>query len=622
MALQDEDIQNALNISMTESELGRPLLSGSESESSQFDDSDADPSYDPNVNDRRTRAFDQHHFMSSEDEDDRGLRPNADSDTVASTSTHPPTIASTSSTHPQRRRARISAEQNQYYNLEWTQPRGEFCDFRYDIEAGMNPTLSDFLAESGPTDYFGIFLTEPIVVKMVHETNLYATQVLMSTDAQPQARMHNWVPTTVAEMKNFIAIIGWMGIVRLPRISDYWSTNDVFSIPFARNLMPRNRFELLLKFWHFADNNAFDPERDNNRLYKIDSIVEMFISNFQESYKPGNSVCIDESMIHSRNRIGFRQYIPGKKHKYGIKVYKLCAQGGYTWNLEIYCGKDLERMEEGAESAIESVVLRLARDLLGHGRTLFTDNFYTSIPLAYKLLQRQTHLVGTLRMNRLYVPPEIKNAALKKGEIIAQETNQGLNVLKWHDKKDVMMLTTCHKGNDLKMVNEKRRSVFKPVAKLDYDKGKCSVDKSDQMSSYSTSMRKTIKWYRKVIIELVWGTSLVNAHFLFLENNTGNRNMSITDFKIAVIRGLVSNSNPAPAASPRPRGRVSRASVGQVHHLIQHPEKKRGRCKRCYDTYGRNGAVVDGRMKKPSVVWNICDQCQTYMCKECFNVSH
>lgn len=52
MALQDEDIQNALNISMTESELGRPLLSGSESESSQFDDSDADPSYDPNVNDR------------------------------------------------------------------------------------------------------------------------------------------------------------------------------------------------------------------------------------------------------------------------------------------------------------------------------------------------------------------------------------------------------------------------------------------------------------------------------------------------------------------------------------------------------------------------------------------
>lgn len=143
---------------------------------------------------------------------------------------------------------------------------------------------------------------------------------------------------------------------------------------------------------------------------------------------------------------------------------------------------------------------------------------------------------------------------------------------------------------------KKRRSVFKPVAKLDYDKGKCSVDKSDQMSSYSTCMRKTIKWYRKVIIELVWGTSLVNAHFLLLKNNISNQNMSITDFKIAVIRGLVSNLNPALAATSRPRASCrSRSSPRST-------SREEARPLRCYDTYGRNGTMVGGRRKQPSGV--------------------
>lgn len=66
----------------------------------------------------------------------------------------------------------------------------------------------------------------------------------------------------------------------------------------------------------------------------------------------------------------------------------------------------------------------------------------TSIPLAFKLLDQQTHLVGTLRQNRLYYTLEINNASLKRGEMAALETERGLNVVKWHDKKDVLMLST------------------------------------------------------------------------------------------------------------------------------------------------------------------------------------
>lgn len=168
-------------------------------------------------------------------------------------------VPSTSNTIPaaNRRSTCTMAMRSPHHDLEWTQPEGHFCDFEFDAEGGMNPKFSSFLAQSEPLDYFGLFLSEPIISKMVEETNLYATQVVMSGDAQPQSRIHDWVPTDNQEMKNFIAILGWMGIVTLPKISDYWSTNEVFSLPFGRKLMPRKRFELLLRFRHFADNTAF-----------------------------------------------------------------------------------------------------------------------------------------------------------------------------------------------------------------------------------------------------------------------------------------------------------------------------------------------------------------------------
>ena len=84
--------------------------------------------------------------------------------------------------------------------------------------------------------------------------------------------------------------------------------------------------------------------------------------------------------------LSFRQYIPGKRHKYGIKAYKLCLPEGYIYNFEIYAGKNAEPI---AKTHSHDVVIKLIRDLLFEGRTLFTDSFYTSIPLAEELMQKK-----------------------------------------------------------------------------------------------------------------------------------------------------------------------------------------------------------------------------------------
>lgn len=54
-------------------------------------------------------------------------------------------------------------------------------------------------------------------------------------------------------------------------------------------------------------------------------------------------LCIDESIIPFRERIIFRRYMKQKKHKYGIKIFKLCCDDNCTYNFRIYTGKSLEK---------------------------------------------------------------------------------------------------------------------------------------------------------------------------------------------------------------------------------------------------------------------------------------
>ena len=100
------------------------------------------------------------------------------------------------------------------------------------------------------------------------------------------------------------------------------------------------------------------------------------------------TVCVDESLVPFRGCLIFRQYIPLKAHKYGVKIFKLCSAAGYIYNMKIYCGKEQDKME----CVPTKVVMTLADKLLDSGRTIVTDNYYTSVDLVNKLLDRKTHL--------------------------------------------------------------------------------------------------------------------------------------------------------------------------------------------------------------------------------------
>lgn len=150
--------------------------------------------------------------------------------------------------------------------------------------------------------------------------------------------------------------------------------------------MSRNRFELLLRFVHFSNNEENDP---NNRLIKIIYIIDHLNNNFKKYYNPNEMLCVDESLVPFRGRIVFRQYLKQKRHKYGIKVLKLCSGPGYTYSLQIYTGKD-ENVNRISGNKSSEIVMSLCKYNLGKSYTICADNWYTSVDLAEKLITMHT----------------------------------------------------------------------------------------------------------------------------------------------------------------------------------------------------------------------------------------
>ena len=90
-----------------------------------------------------------------------------------------------------------------------------------------------------------------------------------------------------------------------------------------------------------------------------------------------------------RGRLSFRQYVPGKAHKYGVKMYKVADTNGYTWNFMIYTGKQNPTTSLGHS---QTVIMQSLEDLFGCYRTVVADNFFTSITLAKRLLENDTQV--------------------------------------------------------------------------------------------------------------------------------------------------------------------------------------------------------------------------------------
>jgi len=208
-------------------------------------------------------------------------------------------------------------------------------DFPYADTPGL-ALFVNLTADSHLVEFVNLFLTDDVLTLFVTETNRFAEQFISNSRLKPKATAHSWHATDQAEMKKFLGLLLLMGVVKEPRVEDFWSTDPATAMQAFNNTMIRDMFELLLKFWHFCNN---DEQLEGDRLFKLRNICDLLISQFQSVYTPEKEVSIDESVVLCHGRLIFRQYFPGKHHKYGVKLYLLCETSGYVWNMLVYCSK-------------------------------------------------------------------------------------------------------------------------------------------------------------------------------------------------------------------------------------------------------------------------------------------
>lgn len=102
-----------------------------------------------------------------------------------------------------------------------------------------------------------------------------------------------------------------------------------------------------------------------DKITHIRKVFENFVDNCKNTYSVS-----DEKLQSFRGRCSFRQYMPNKPAKYGIKMWALIDNVNYyTCNLEIYAGKQPDGPFLVGNSAL-AVSKRLIQPIYNTGRNM------------------------------------------------------------------------------------------------------------------------------------------------------------------------------------------------------------------------------------------------------------
>ena len=283
-----------------------------------------------------------------------------------------------------------------------------------------------------------------------------------------------------------------MGIVKKPAVSDFWSTDPLIQTPLFNSVMKRNRYQQILRFLHFNNNeqgpNPHDPNRD--RMYKIRPLIGQLNELFMWGIQPEREICLDESLLLFKGRLQFRQYLPAKKSRFGIKIFQVCeSASGYCYKFRIYAGKlapaeEIHRIMPDVPGATytDKITVYMVGPLLDCGYHLYIDNWYTSVRLFKYLGEHETGACGTIRKNR--VPAALRSEPVEVDGTKAKRSGNVLG-LKYRPKstKYVHILSTIHNESTRAVPVRGRHHMMtnKPVAILDYNRHMGGVDRLDQV---------------------------------------------------------------------------------------------------------------------------------------------
>ncbi|CAI6354307.1 unnamed protein product [Macrosiphum euphorbiae] len=282
-----------------------------------------------------------------------------------------------------------------------------------------------------------------MIEHIVFCTNIYIDKIKSNF-----TRERDVAHTTTREIKGLLGCLYMIGAIKCGHRNarDLWKLDGV-GVDIVSCVTSEKRFEFLLRFIRFDDIRGREERKKFDKITHVRWLFESFILQCKQSYSLSEFVTIDEKLQAFRGRCSFRQYIPSKPAKYGIKIFAMVDNISYfTSNMEIYA----EKQPDGCiDNSPKNVVHRLIQPIRNTGRNVTIDNWFTSAPLADELLNQKLTLLRTLRKNKTQIPQEFK--ITKNRPVFSSYFGfSGKKVLvsyKPKNNKIVLLLSTMHNDN-------------------------------------------------------------------------------------------------------------------------------------------------------------------------------
>ncbi|XP_069612129.1 piggyBac transposable element-derived protein 4-like isoform X3 [Ranitomeya imitator] len=318
-----------------------------------------------------------------------------------------------------------------------------------------------------------------------------------------------WKNFDVTAMNAYIGLLLLAGVYKSYGESTKSLWNSETGRHIFRATMSLERFHEISRVLRF-DKTDRSERRSTDKLAPIRDLWSKWVEILPKCYNTVENFTVDEQLVSFRGRCPFRQYIPSKPAKYGIKIWTLCdSKTSYAANVQVYIGKNpLERPEKNQGMR---VVLDLTHGL--KGRNVTCDNFFTSYQLGQMLQKNNITMLGTVRKNK----PELPQGILNKRDVHSSMFyfTKDTTVVSYvpQKNKQVILMSTMH--HDAKISERDDR---KPDMILHYNATKGAVDTLDQLVGTYTCKRKTNRWPMILFYYLI-DVSAYNAFVLWREIN-------------------------------------------------------------------------------------------------------
>ncbi|XP_041827207.1 piggyBac transposable element-derived protein 3-like [Melanotaenia boesemani] len=321
-------------------------------------------------------------------------------------------------------------------------------------------------------------------------------------------------------------------------------------------------------------------------------------------------------MVPFRGNLSVKQYIKGKPHPWGVKIYFLCGKSGIAYDFLLHQGATMEISQQQRKQLGlgAGVVYHLSQRITEANHKLYFDNYFTTYNILELLTKRKIHAAGTARVSRFARPPLQSDKEMAKkprgsyDEVVSCDRKVGL--VKWYDNRPVVMASNfvgVGRQDEVRRWDKKKAQfvmVSRPeVVKL-YNEAMGGVDLLDQLVSlYRTEIRSK-KWTLRMITH-AFDLAVVNSWLEYRldskrANNPTKDILDLLHFKMNVAQCLVrvqktvASKRGRPSMSPDPQNAPHRpphrpvqdsrplpeVQYDMVDHMPNYDEKKEAtRCK-------------------------------------------